>query len=167
MSYELPYYTNMEALTLTQILSHWKNTLPLVLISSILKSLVPLMVPWCVLLPNIPFLMSLDNVYVKNECTYCKSDSLLDNAPIYRALVRGGARGEVAFPSFWDLLNRISKILSISRPLLGKKKFRSPKFIMLTRPLHRCVLRSTWQNPIFGWFLIPKNLISSNQFVTR
>ena len=27
-----------------------------------------------------------------------------------RALVRGGARGAVAPPSFWDLLNRISKI---------------------------------------------------------
>ena len=26
--------------------------------------------------------MSLDNVYVRNECTFCRSDSLLDNAPI-------------------------------------------------------------------------------------
>ena len=33
-------------------------------------------------------------------------------------------------PSFWDLLNGISK-----NPLLGRKKFRSPKFKMLTRPL--------------------------------
>ena len=58
-----------------------------------------------------------------------------------RALVRGGARGAVAPPSFWDLLNRISKMLSISRPLLGKKKFRSPKFIMLTRPLEETNIR--------------------------
>ena len=33
---------------------------------------------------------------------------------VNRALVRGGARGAVAPPRFWDLLNRISKKIPIS-----------------------------------------------------
>ena len=34
--------------------------------------------------------------------------------PTNRALVRGGARGAVAPPSFWNLPNRISKKIPIS-----------------------------------------------------